>query len=283
MNLHMFALIEIGVAASWLTVCVMLALPLLLASPDVKGSWLKLGLRRTYYHLVDPAADDAFADQPNDLKQLRKEADSLYDLFLMLNIIAGLAMLALTAGWVFGPDTSAANFGRGLLCWSSLMITVDYILTGVSILLICYWQSLNMIAGKRLKTMRKLVKLVSLINAQPVFADYHQPLRRMLVKVVDLPAQDFQLFWRQFNANGELLARLTVLQQALQRDNLELLLKENADLKSEVNKTIQALLAAMTGSLKGIIDIQRQSAEQSRQQQSNQLLNDFKAVTELQK
>ena len=140
-----------------------------------------------------------------------------------------------------------------------------------------------MIAGKRLKTMRKLVTLVSLINAQVGFADYHQPLRRTLVKVVNLPKQDFQLFWREFNANGELLARLTVLQAALQRDNLELLLRENADLANEVNKTIQALLAAMTDGLKGIEVTQRQAAEHSCQQQSKQLLNDFKAVTESRK
>ena len=283
MNLHLFALIEGGVAASWLIVFIMLALPLLQASPDVKGAWLKLGLRKTYYRLVDPAADDAFADQPYDLRQRRKAIDSLYDLFLMLNILAGLAMLALTAGWIFGSDAGAANFGQGLLGWSRVMVTLDYALTGLTILLVCYCQSLNMIAGKRLKTMRELVNLVSLINEQTVFADYHQPLRRTLVKVVDLPEQDFQLFWRQFNVNGELLARLTVLQQALRRDNLELLLKENADLKSEVTKTIQALLAAMTGGLKGIIDVQRQAAEQSREQQSQRLLNEFKTITDSQK
>lgn len=139
MNFHLFTLIRGGVAASWLIVFIMLALPLLLASPDIKGAWLKLGLRRTYYRLVDPAADDAFADQPIDLKQRRKAVDRLYDLCLLLNILAGLAMLALTAGWIFGSDGSAANFGQGLLGWSSLMITVDYVLTGVSILLICYW------------------------------------------------------------------------------------------------------------------------------------------------
>lgn len=283
MNLHLFSLIEIGVAASWLTVFIMLALPLLLASPDVKGAWLKLGLRRTYYRLVAPAADDAFADQPNDLIQLRKAVDQLYDLFLMLNIIAGLAMLALTAAWVFGPNANAANFGRGLLGWSSVMITVDYVLTGVSVLLIGYWQSLNMIAGKRLKTMRQLVKLVSLINKQAALADYYQALRRTLIKVVNLPEQDFQLFWRQFNNNGELLARLTVLQQALQQDHLDLLLKSNADLANEVNETVQGLLNAMTDGLNDLIDIQHQAAEQSWKQQSNQLLNKFKAVTESRK
>lgn len=283
MNLYIFALIKIGVAASWLIVFIMLALPLLLASPDVKGSWLKLGLRRTYYRLVDPVADDAFADQPNDLKQLRKAVDPLYDLFLMLNIIAGLAMLALTAAWVFEFDASAANFGRGLLGWSSVMITVDYVLTGVSVLLIGYWQSLNMIAGKRLKTMRQLVKVVSLINAQAVFADYHQPLRRALVMVADLPEQSFQSFWQQFNEHGELLGRLTVLQHVLQQDNLEQLLKENADLSTEVNKTIQTLLDTLTNGLYVIEDVLQQAAEQNREQQSNQLLNEFKAVTDLRK
>lgn len=277
----MFSLIEIGVAASWLTVFIMLALPLLLASPDVKGAWLKLGLRRTYYCLVDPAADDAFADQPNDLKQLRKAVDPLYDLFLMLNIIAGLAMLALTAAWVFGPNARAANFGRGLLGWSSIMITLDYVLTGVSILLICYWQSLNMIAGKRLKTMRQLVKVVSLINEQTVFVDYHQPLCQALVMVADLPEQSFQSFWQRFNEHGDLLGRLTVLQHVLQQDNLEQLLKENADLSTEVNKTIQTLLDILTNGLYVIEDVLQQAAEQNREQQSQQLLNEFKTVTKL--
>lgn len=281
MNLHMFSLIEIGVAASWLTVFIMLALPLLLASPDVKGAWLKLGLRRTYYRLVAPAADDAFADQPNDLKQLRKAVDPLYDLFLMLNIIAGLAMLALTAAWVFGPNANAANFGRGLLGWSSIMITLDYVLTGVSILLICYWQSLNMIAGKRLKTMRQLVKVVSLINEQTVFVDYHQPLCQALVMVADLPEQSFQSFWQRFNEHGDLLGRLTVLQHVLQQDNLEQLLKENADLSTEVNKTIQTLLDILTNGLYVIEDVLQQAAEQNREQQSQQLLNEFKTVTKL--
>lgn len=283
MNLHLFALIEGGVAASWLIVFIMLALPLLLASPDVKGSWLKLGLRRTYYHLVDPAADDVFADQPQDLKQRRQAVDRLYDLFLMLNILAGLAMLALTAGWIFGSDAGAANFGQGLLGWSRVMVILDYALTGFTILLICYWQSLNMIAGKRLKTMRKLVKLVSLINKQAALADYPQALRRTLIKVVNLPEQDFQLFWRQFNNNGELLARLTVLQQALQQDHLDLLLKSNADLANEVNETVQGLLNAMTDGLNNMIDFQHQAAEQSWEQESKQLLNKFKAVTELRK
>lgn len=283
MNLHLFTLIEGGVAASWLTVFIMLALPLLLASPDVKGAWLKLGLRRTYYRLVAPAADDAFADQPQDLKQRRKAVDQLYDLFLLLNIIAGLAMLALTAAWIFGSDAGAANFGRGLLGWSRVMIILDYALTGFTILLICYWQSLNMIAGKRLKTMRELVNLVSLINAQAVFVDYHQPLRRALVKVADLPEQSFQSFWRQFNEHGELLGRLTVLQHVLQQDNLEQLLKENADLSTEVNKTIQTLLDTLTNGLYVIEDVLQQAAEQSREQQSQRLLNKFKAITDLQK
>ena len=283
MNLHLFALIEGGVAASWLIVFIMLALPLLQASPDVKGAWLKLGLRRTYYHLVDPAADDAFADQPQDLKQRRKVVDRLYNLFLLLNIIAGLAMLALTAGWIFGSDAGAANFGQGLLGWSRVMITLDYALTGFIILLICYWQSLNMIAGKRLKTMRELVNLVSLINEQTVFVDYHQLLRRALVKIAGLPEQSFQSFWRQFNEHGKLLGRLTVLQHVLQQDNLEQLLKENADLSTEVNKTIQTLLDTLTNGLYVIEDVLQQAAEQNREQQSQRLLNEFKAITDSQK
>lgn len=138
-------------------------------------------------------------------------------------------------------------------------------------------------AGKRLKTMQELVNLVSLINEQTAFVDYHQPLRRALVKVADLPEQSFQSFWQQFNEHGELLGRLTVLQQVLQQDNLEQLLKENADLSTEVNKTIQSLLDIMTDYLNGIKDIQQQAAEQNRKQQSQRLLNEFKTATELQK
>lgn len=140
-----------------------------------------------------------------------------------------------------------------------------------------------MIAGKRLKTMRNLVTLVSLINAQAALADYHQPLRRALVKVADLPEQDFQSFWQQFNEHGELLSRLTVLQHVLQEDNLEQLLKANADLSSEVNKTIQTLLDTLINGLYVIEDALQQVAEQNREQQSQRLLNEFKAVTDLRK
>lgn len=138
-----------------------------------------------------------------------------------------------------------------------------------------------MIAGKRLKTMRQLVKVVSLINEQTVFVDYHQPLRRALVMVADLPEQSFQSFWRQFNEHGELLGRLTVLQHVLQQDNLEQLLKENADLSTEVNKTIQTLVDTLTNGLYVIEDVLQQAAEQNREQQSQQLLNEFKTVTKL--
>lgn len=283
MDLHIFSLAENGALISWILGCTMLAVPLLAASLNVNGTWLKFGLRRTYYQLVDPNSNDVFADQPNDLKRRREALRPLYNLFLWLNMVAGLGMLVLAAVWAFKIYGRAVNSGQTLLIWSRVVISLSYALNAFSILLICDWQSLNMRAGKRLNTMRELVNLVSLINEQAVFADYHRSLRRALVKVADLPEQNFQSFWSQFNANDELLGRLTVLQHVLQQDNLEQLLKENADLAREINKTIQSLLDIMIGYLNGIKDIQQSAAEQNRKQQSKQLLNEFKAITKLRK
>lgn len=283
MDLHIFSLAESGALVSWLLFCTMLFLPLLVASLNVNGTWLKFGLRKTYYQLVDPHSNDAFADQPNDLKRRREALRPLYDLFLWINVVAGLGMFVLSAVWAFKIHGHAVNSGQALLIGSRVMISLDYALNAFSILLICDWLSLNMRVGKRLKTMRELVNLVSLINEQTALANYHQPLRRALVKIADLPEQSFQSFWQQFNKHGELLGRLTVLQHVLQQDNLERLLKENADLSTEVNKTIQTLLDTLTNGLYVIEDVLQQAAEQSREQQSNQLLNEFKAVTKLRK
>lgn len=283
MDFHIFALAESGALVSLILVCTMSAVPLLTASFNVNGPWLKFGLRKTYYQLVDPNSNDAFADQPNDLKRRREALRPLYNLFLWVNAVAGLGMLILAAVWTFKAHGLVVNSVQALLIGSRVLISLDYALNAFSILLICDWLSLNMRAGKRLKTMQELVNLVSLINEQTAFVDYHQPLRRALVKVADLPEQSFQSFWQQFNEHGELLGRLTVLQHVLQQDNLEQLLKENADLSTEVNKTIQTLLDTLTNGLYVIEDVLQQVVEQNREQQSQRLLNEFKAITDLRK
>ena len=283
MDLHIFSLAESGALVSWLLFCTMLALPLLVASLNVNGTWLKFGLRKNYYQLVYPNSNDAFADQPNDLKRRREALSPLYNLFLWVNVVAGLCMLVLASVWAFKIHGHAVNSGQALFIGSRVLISLNYALNAFSILLICDWQSLNMRTGKRLKTMRELVNLVSLINDQAALADYHQPLCRALVKIADLPEQDFQSFWQRFNEHGELLGRLTVLQHVLQQDNLEQLLKENADLSTEVNKTIQTLLDTLINGLYVIEDVLQQAAEQNREHQSQRLLNEFKAVTDLRK
>lgn len=281
MDFHFFVLASSGVLANWLIACTLLIVLDRVKAGDVSGSWLKFGLRKTYWRLVD--ANNAFADQPYDLKHAAKRLVHWMTYFLRFNMVACVCMLALTVGWFFQNAGHIANFGPAGLIGSRVMIGCDYVLIAFSILLLGDWQSLNMRAGKRLKMLRVLVNLVSSINEYAIFENYHQPLRQTLVKIADLPEPSFQSFGRQFNEHDELWGRLTVLQHALQQDNLAQLLKENADLANEVNQTIQALLDTMTSCLNCANDVRQSAAEQSRKLQSQRLLNEFKAVTALRK
>lgn len=281
MDFHIFVLAASGVLANWLIACTLLVVFDRVKAGDASGAWLKFGLRKTYWRLVDVNPNDAFADQPYDLKRAAKRLLRAMTYFMRFNIVACLYMLVLTVSWVFENSCHVANFGPVWLMGSRVMIGFDYALIASSILLLCDWQSLNMRAGKRLKMLRVLVNLVSLINEHSVFDKYHQPLRRTLVKIADLPEPSFQSFGQQFNVHDELWGRLTVLQHVLQQDNLEQLLKENADLAREVDKTIQALLDTMISCLNCTTDDRQSAAKQSRKLQSQRLLNEFRAATEL--
>lgn len=281
MDFHFFVLATSGVLANWLIACTLLVVLDRVKDGDASGAWLKFGLRKTYWRLVD--ANDAFADQPCDLKHAAKRLVHVMTYVSRLNMVACVCMLALTVGWFLQHTGQIANFGPAGLIGSRVMIGFDYVLIAFSILLLGDWQSLNMRAGKRLKMLRVLVNLVSSINEHAIFENYHQPLRETLVKIADLPESSFQAFGRQFNEHDELWGRLTVLQHALRQDNLAQLLEENADLATEVNQTIQALLDTMLSCLNCANDVRQSAAEQSRKLQSQRLLNEFRAVSEPQK
>lgn len=273
--MNVFVLLNYGVVTTWLIVCLLAAM-----EAGINDTWPKLGLRKTYYQLVAPFADDDFADQPQDLKPRCQVLDSLCVRVLKLEMVAGLALTTLlmfaTAFRIAGGNLVNSQIS---LVGTYVVIGFAYALNGVSILLMLYWQSLNLRAGKRLQTMRELIKLINEINKQVAFSDYQSSLRMMLLKVVALPKASFQWFWRQFQAQGQLAARLTVLRQVLQPADAGQLLHENPALAREATKTVQLLLDTMTDYLDRTNKMQHQQAEQNRRQRSQRLLNEFRTVT----
>lgn len=167
MDFHIFVLAASGVLANWLIACTLLVVLDRVKDGDASGSCLKFGLRKTYWRLVD--ANDAFADQPNDLKRAAKRLVHVMSYFLWFNMVACVCMLALTVGCFLQHAGQIANFGPVGLMGSRVMIGFDYVLIAFSILLFGDWQSLNMRAGKRLKMLRVLVNLVSSINEHVIF------------------------------------------------------------------------------------------------------------------